>query len=263
MTPINIFGKKLEIERYLPSLKPKPRPSGNQNGNEEDTTTDSTTILLTNCCVGFIFFLIWLAIVIIVAASIIGTYKIVQTVMEKEKVYTPFRVVNHGIWPGYRHEFFNDRVSYLKAEEICLSRQNGSVLHFNSKEQEEKFDAYALLNFWNAVDYPAFQVWTSGFVLAKLLNSTTFVIWPEPNAQKKGELDKIRECAIRGEGQINAFGMSEKFWQERHIVKDYIPINQPEISDSPSKTGCWQHMKRNDIVPESFYRFVCIRKIKR
>jgi hypothetical protein len=38
-------------------------------------------------------------------------------------------------------------------------------------------------------------------------------------------------CGVRGEGLVNAFSAHEKFWQERHIVKDYIMENQPEGSN--------------------------------
>jgi hypothetical protein len=68
-------------------------------------------------------------------------------------------------------------------------------------------------------------------------------------------------CGVRGEGPVNAFSAHEKFWQERHIVKDYIMENQPEGMDATGGGGCWQHVKRNDMAPKSFYRFVCIRKI--
>ena len=39
------------------------------------------------------------------------------------------------------------------------------------------------------------------------------------------------ECGVRGEGLVNAFIAHEKFWQERHIVKDYIMENQSEGID--------------------------------
>ena len=44
---------------------------------------------------------------------------------------------------------------------------------------------------------------------------------------------------VRGEGLVNAFSAHEKFWQERHIVKDYIMENQPEGMDA---TGAWWWM---------------------
>jgi hypothetical protein len=56
------------------------------------------------------------------------------------------------------------------------------------------------------------------------------VSWPEPNA--KGEFNVTRECGVRGEGLVNTFSAHEKFWQERHIVKDYIMEHQPEGMDA-------------------------------
>lgn len=259
MKPIHIFGKKLDIDQYLPCLKAKSRTRNNQFATDNQVEDESTTTLLRNCCVFFLFFVVCISIASIVAVSIVGTYKVVKMVTSNDnKIYTPFRTVNHGIWPGYSHEFFDDRLPFLKAEQVCLSRNNASLLSMNSKDQEDKFDMYVSLNFWNENDYPAFQLWTSGLMLARQLNSSTPVIWPEVNV--KEDL-KIRECRNRGEGLINAFGTSLQFWQERHIVKDYIPINQPPVSIL-GQTGCWQHIKRNDLTPESFYRFVCVRRIK-
>lgn len=229
--------------------------------DQENDEEDPADILVKNFCIGFGIFSLCIIIASIVAITIVSTYRVVERMAKAEVEITPFRVVNHGIWPGYRHEFFNQKVPFIKAEQVCSSRQNASLLHFNSQEQEEKFDLYASLNFWSTTDYPAFQLWTSGFVLARRIQNklSMTVSWPEPNA--KGELNEIRECAVRGEGLVNAFSAHEKFWQERHIVKDYIVENQPVGMDATGVGGCWQHVKRNDMAPESFYRFVCMRKI--
>ena len=215
------------------------------------------TALVKNGCICCLYFALYIVIVVVGAGLVIGTTTVVRQITTKEKDIVPFRTVQHGIWPGYAHEFFDEYVSYLKAETICASR-NGSVLHFNSKEQESNFDRYVSSFFWNEVQYPKFQLWTSGIILTKQLTAGNKVIWPEPNA--KGELQKIRECAVRGEGIVNAFGTSSMYWQERHIIKDYIAKNQPENA-MDEQTGCWQHIKRNDIAPERLYRFVCQKKI--
>ncbi len=243
------------IEKFFPCLQSSEPREGFEGEEDED---DSIGALVRNSFICFIFFIICVVIASIVAATIITSYNVV-TAVEDEVEPVPFRVVNHGIWPGYRHEFFSERVPYLKAEQICISRNKSSLLHFNSQEQEDKFDMYASLNFWSDTDYPAFQLWTSGFVLAKRLERGNKIIWPEPN--RRGELQEIRECGVRGEGLVNAFGTSEMYWQERHIIKDYIQGNQPEISKVGGDTGCWQHIKRNDIAPDRFYEFVCQKKI--
>jgi len=230
--------------------------------DEETDEEDPAVVLLKDICIGTGIFFLCIAIASIVAVTIVSTYRVVERMAAVEVEPTPFRVVNHGIWPGYRHEFFNEKVPFIKAEQVCSSREHASLLHFNSQEQEEEFDLYASLNFWSTTDYPAFQLWTSGFVLARRIENkpSLIVTWPEPNA--KGELREIRECAVRGEGLVNAFSAHEKFWQERHIVKDYIMDNQPVgMNATGSDGGCLQHVKRNDIAPESFYRFVCIQKI--
>lgn len=231
---------------------------------EEVEENEDMEVFPTACfkdlCIGFGFFVLCVSIASIVAISIVSTYKVVQRMAVIEVDPIPFRSVNHGIWPGYRHEFFNERLPYSKAEQVCLSREKASLLHFNSQEQEDAFDMYASLNFWSATDYPSFQLWTLGIVIARRVQGkpNVTVLWPEPTP----ELSNIRECAVRGEGLVNAFGFPEKFWQERHIVKDYITENQPESGNTTkARIGCWQHVKRNDWVPESFYRFVCQRKI--
>lgn len=234
-------------------------PQEDHEGGNEEVVDDSYSALLQNGLYCFALFSICIVIASIVAISIVATYNHVTAV--KPEVYpVPFRIVDHGIWSGYRHEFFKERVTYIKAEQICSSRDSGSLLYFNSQEQEDKFDLYVSLNFWSEIDYPAFQLWTSGFVLAKQMNRTVLVKWPEPTGE---ELQEMRNCVNRGEWQINAFGVSKICWQERHIIKDYIEKNQPEDIDitKGSDTGCWQLVKRNDIAPESFYRFVCQRKI--
>jgi len=232
------------------------------DGDEESNEDDPAFILIKDVCIGMGIFSVCIAIASIVAIAIVSTYRVVEKMAAVENEPTPFRVVNHGIWPGYRHEFFNEKVSFIKAEQVCSSREKSSLLHFTSQKQEDDFDLYASLNFWSSTDYPAFQLWTSGFILARRIHNTPrmIVTWPEPNV--KGELSEIRECAVRGEGLVNAFSAYEKFWQERHIVKDYIMENQPVgMNATGGDAGCWQHVKRNDIAPASFYRFVCIRKI--
>ena len=233
-------------------------------GDEDDGVDeekDSVDILVKIICIGLAIFSLCVVIASVVSIAIVATFQVVQRIAATEAEFTPYRVVNHGIWPGYRHEFFNRIVPFIKAEQVCTSREKSSLLHFNSQEQEDQFDLYVSLNFWSSTDYPAFQVWTSGFVLARRIQTKPImtVSWPEPNA--KGELNVTRECGVRGEGLVNAFSAHEKFWQERHIVKDYIMENQPEGIDATDGGGCWQHVKRNDMAPKSFYRFVCIRKI--
>lgn len=230
-------------------------------GDEDDETDEeepAVDVRVKDICICSAIFSLCVVIASVVAIAIVGTYQVVERMAAAEAEIIPFRVVNHGIWPGYRHEFFNQMVPFIKAEQVCSSRENASLLHFNSQEQEDQFDLYASLNFWSTTDYPAFQLWTSGFILARRIQNkpTMIVSWPEPNA--KGELNVTRECGVRGEGLVNAFSAHEKFWQERHIVKDYIVENQP---DDAGNGGCWQHVKRNDMAPKSFYRFVCMRKI--
>lgn len=212
-----------------------------------------------NLCISFSLFMLCVTIASIVSITIISTYKVAQRLTAIEHEIIPFRTVNHGIWPGYRHEFFNNRLPYIEAEHVCLSRDNAHLLHFNSQEQEDAFDMYVSLNFWSTTDYPTFQLWTSGIIMARRIEGkpNVTVLWPEVT-----ELNNIRECAVRGEGIINAFAVNEKFWQERHIVKDYIMDNQQENDTTRTQTGCWQHVKRNDWEPDSFYRFVCLRKIE-
>lgn len=217
--------------------------------------------LLKKCWSFSIFFVYWLCIAgVTTFLCVFSHQQYVKFIFSKQ--VNPFRTVNHGIWPGYRHEFFNSRLPFIAAERICRSRDNSSLLSFSSKDQEEKFDLYVSLNFWNEDEneYPDFKLWTSGVVLTRQLNKSTIVFWPEPNAKK--ELLKIRECAVRGENLVNAFGTSAQFWQERQIVKDYVSSNQPEDSKIGSKEGCWQHIKRNDLIPDSSYRFVCIKRIR-
>lgn len=255
------FANKARQQKQ-PQSKEQTNVKIDDEDDEETYEEDPAVLLLKDICIGSGIFFLCIVIASIVAVTIVSTYRVVERMAAVEVEPTPFRVVNHGIWPGYRHEFFNEKVTFIKAEQVCTSREKASLLHFNSQEQEDQFDLYASLNFWSTTDYPAFQLWTSGFVLARRIESKPrlIVTWPEPNA--KGELTEIRECAVRGEGLVNAFSAHEKFWQERHIVKDYIMDNQPVgINATGAVGGCWQHVKRNDMAPQSFYRFACVLKV--
>ena len=257
--PIKIFGFEFKIESCFPCCFARKQSSIDIEEQPFEEEEDPTNALLKKTVIFFSFFMLWLLIAIVLTTIVVVTHQVTQMIRARDKVYVPVRVVNNGIWPGYRHEFFDDRVPFLIAERTCQSRDKSSLLHFNSQDQEDKFDLYVSLNFWNEDDHPDYKLWTSGFVVTRQLRTSTIVLWPEPN--DKNELKKVRECGRRGEGIINAFGTSEQYWQERHIVKDYVADNQPDSTMIGAKEGCWQHVKRSDLLPHSFYRFVCIKKI--
>jgi hypothetical protein len=85
------------------------------------------------------------------------------------------------------------------------------------------------------------------------------VSWPEPNA--KGELNVTRECAVLEEKVSSTHLVPIKSSGKKGTSSKITSwkINRKEATGGG---GCWQHVKRNDMAPKSFYQFVCIRKIK-
>lgn len=242
--------------------------------NDDEEVKSPAQKLMKNC---FIYWALWIIIIIIacvVATVIISTHQVVQTfLVEKDPV--PFRVVDHGVWPGYRLEFFDVRVPFVTAERICRSRNNSRLLTFADQEQENKFDLYVGTNFWDEKSYAQLQFWTGGRILIRkgLNDYPPKIIWPEKDPTRPKELAKLRPCAqwSRGLGQVNAYQTKVLYWSEAHIIKDYQSdhlLENGQIVDPNLIAGCWQMVKREDFVdetnvhmPRQLHRFVCQKKI--
>ena len=173
-----------------------------------------------------------------------------------------------GIWSGYRLQFFLDeRVSFKKAESVCASR-NATLLAFKDDQQESLFDLYVGTNFWDEKIYKELQFWTGGvFTMWQQSKFKPYYLWPDrPRIPFVG--DGKRECYSwrRGLYQKGAFNAKTDYVTEVTIVKDYQSTNLVEddrkdaegnkITDD-SIPGCWNRVKRIDVAPEQFHRFVC------
>lgn len=173
-----------------------------------------------------------------------------------------------AIWSGYRLQFFLDeKVSFKKAESACASR-NSTLLTFKDDAQESLFDLYVGTNFWDEKIYKELQFWTGGvFTMWQQSKFKPYYVWPgRPLILFMG--DGKRECYSwrRGLYQKGAFNAKTDYVTEVTIVKDYQSSNLVEddrkdaegnkITDD-SIPGCWNRVKRIDVEPDQFHRFVC------
>ena len=276
---MEIFGIKIPLPEFLFGKSDKADvEKGEEDLLDKDGDLSPAKEVLKSCFFGWSLFFFGLIVAIIVAALTIATYHGVQALLApKEPV--PIRTVNHGIWPDYRHEFFNDLVSFIKAESVCSSR-NSTLLSFANQQQEDQFDMYVGKNFWDQTIYPDYLLWTRGYVMKRKTGvggaaTGQMIRWPDKDMTRtdtRNDLNRIRYCGgwVKCMNQERCDDAESAYYFEANIVKDYVDdhLYKPDMSQlSENETdliqGCWQIIRRNDVKPEFFFRFVCQSKIAR